>query len=1082
MAKLLYIRQYNVKTSKHIKPAIIVGDSTTENGRDGAYHAKGEENESDANVIEYNDIRDCETGEIYKWPKIEVLPLTEKYNRDYAVHNFLKEYGTDLVSYDGETSEGCYRTREAFIVKPGHTVAEVVEFIRNEIEGTTKKTAFGLRPYQVKPTAQIIQKFDNYNDVLLQAAPRFGKSFVSLRVAKNLSKNRILILTPFPDAKFSFKSVVEKHEMMQDYEFIDLNNIKRLKHAKKFVMFLSWQTFAGGNNAALLAKIKPDFIIIDEMHRQSDSEKSKAILQQIDSTNEVKKLFLSATPYNDIMYGDFAGKSKQIITCDLLYMMNAAAKTATPFPKLNFYFPENCESVYEALSKKFKFEDSDKFTLDKMIGDVNHPEYALAYWKHYFTSDVDELTGLPRRKTLFTQVNKPSHIIVFVPDGAADINYKAFKELTENKDSTIYGYKILQASAEENEVSIKKFETDVNKFQQDNAKTIVITKGKGTTGVTIEKLQCVIIAKKMQSTELFVQVACRPITPCNGKNEALVFCMDSEMRLTLAKAANVGVNTAANEAVKRLREFLKVINVYYHTDNSFVKETAEDLLKFIKEIKVKTVNEFYKDCRNLVLPDFDDEILNMLAGVNTEKKIKSWAKSIGQGGNAGAKSRKTTGKKKSGQKKVTDLRDKIFQLLKNLDWKIYANNVSSSQKLLKLSFDNNAVIDRCIHEVISENLSLFDDICYKINHTSPEVLYQTLSARSDTDRIEHSDIIARVFSKIEKQLKTCDITAKFADPCAGRGNYILAMLNRLMQNKNFVSAFPDEAKRRRYITENVIFPNDIDEMFVYILKKMGFINTTNFDASAEEYQKMLKKKKIDYIIMNPPYEKTLHLRILANVAQCGMKEIVNLSPVVNYVSRKNAYSNKHIAKFDTQPIKEHCASIDRLSLDDMVKHFGAGAQNAIGIQHYVMNTEYNVIPTTYVDGDIDLIRKIMLIAMKDSCAQHQDGSFILRFSGIHGHMDKNAKDTYFFMSLTWEAQLNTKGANTIGFNTEVDAHDFYDFWMSKYGVQLTKLWKNDTHVYPKFIPYFWAKKGKEKEAIMKKFNLSETEFKTLMNM
>lgn len=277
MAKLLYIRQYNVKTAKYIQPAIIIGDSTTENGRDGAYHAKGEENEGGKNAIKYGDIRDCETGEIYKWPKIEIIPLTEKYNRDYAVHNFLKEYGTNLVSYDGETSEGYYRTREAFIVKPGHTVSEVVEYIRNEIEGTTKKTTFGLRPYQVQPTSQIIQKFDTYNEVLLQAAPRFGKSFVSLRIAKNLGKNRILILTPFPDAKFSFKSIVEQHVMMTGYEFIDLNNIKRLKHAKKFVLFLSWQTFAGGNNAAILSMIKPDFITIDEMHRQSDTEKSKAI-------------------------------------------------------------------------------------------------------------------------------------------------------------------------------------------------------------------------------------------------------------------------------------------------------------------------------------------------------------------------------------------------------------------------------------------------------------------------------------------------------------------------------------------------------------------------------------------------------------------------------------------------------------------------------------------------------------------------------------------------------------------------------------------------------------------------------------
>ena len=37
---------------------------------------------------------------------------------------------------------------------------------------------------------------------------------------------------------------------------------------------------------------------------------------------------------------------------------------------------------------------------------------------------------------------------------------------------------------------------------------------------------------------------------------------------------------------------------------------------------------------------------------------------------------------------------------------------------------------------------------------------------------------------------------------------------------------------------------------------------------------MLKRKKIDYIIMNPPYG-NLHLKILNNVSNCVAKEIVN---------------------------------------------------------------------------------------------------------------------------------------------------------------------------------------------------------------
>ena len=1077
MSKLLYIRQCNYEVDKLIYPAIIVGDSTTKNGRDGAYNAKGE-----SHNIKCGNIRDCVTGKICKWPKIEVIPLTEKYDRDYRIHSLLKEYGSKLVSWDGEVSEGIFETREAFIIKPGHTVSEVVEFIRNEIEGTFKKITFGLRPYQIKPTSQIIKKFDTYNEVLLQAAPRFGKSFVSLRIARNLNKNRILILTPFPDAKFSFKSVSEKHEMMSGYNFIDLNNKDQIKNSKKFVMFLSWQSFAGGNNANLLTKIKPDFIIIDEMHRQSDTEKSKEILRQIDGNSNIKKLFLSATPYNDIMFGDFVNKTKQIVSCDLIYMMNAAAKTDNPFPKLNFYFPENCESVYIELSKKFTFADTDKFTLDKMIGDVQHPEYALAYWKHYFISEINELTGLPIRKTLFTQTKKPSHILVFVPDGAADINFNAFKELTENKDSELYSYDIMQASAEENEISIRKFETDVNKFQEEHKKTIIITKGKGTTGVTLEKLDCVIIAKKMQSTELFVQVACRPITPYINKDNVSVFCLDSEMRLTLAKAANVGVHTSTTVALKRLKEFLAVINVYYHTDNSFITETAEDLLSFVKEIKISTKNEIYKDISDIIIPNFDDEILNALKEIKVDKRSISWSKTIGQGGNSGAKSKKNNkkGNNKKNTNEQTNIRNKIIKLFANLDWIIYINDYDTVQKLLKHTFNKNKILNKYIHKIILENISKFDDICYKIHHTSDEILRRSLTSKSETDRIEHPDMITKVFSMMNS-LDTCNINTKFVDPCAGRGSYVLEMFNRLMKNKKFINAFPNETIRANYIKEHNIFPNDVDESFVFILKKLGFINTTSYDATTKEYQNMLKKKKIDYIIMNPPYG-NLHLKILDAVSKCGAKEIVNLSPIVNYVSRKNAYSDKHIAKFKKQPIKEHCASIEQLSLDDMIKYFNAGAQNAIGIQHYIMNTEYDVTPITYVDGNIPLIRKIMNIVMQDSIDEHKEGKFILNYSSIHGHMEEESKDKYFFMSMTWEKQLKTKGNNKIGFISEKNAHEFYDFWMSKYGIQFIKLWKNDTNIYGKFIPYFWTSPGNEKSAIMKKFNLNENEFNEFMKM
>ena len=70
----------------------------------------------------------------------------------------------------------------------------------------------------------------------------------------------------------------------------------------------------------------------------------------------------------------------------------------------------------------------------------------------------------------------------------------------------------------------------------------------------------------------------------------------------------------------------------------------------------------------------------------------------------------------------------------------------------------------------------------------------------------------------------------------------------------------------------------------------------------------MENKKFDYCIMNPPYG-NLHLKILNVVSDKVKYEIVNLSPVVNYVSLKNAYSSVHMNKFNKQPLKNKCCNV-----------------------------------------------------------------------------------------------------------------------------------------------------------------------------
>lgn len=131
--KQLYIRKGNSSETKDI---IIIGEESELGGRDltGYKPSKGSSFEP---LIK----KDHYTGRtnltyVHATPNIKLN--TTKYSRDYNVHQFVKEYCTDLVTWDGETNTGRVRSREAFIVRSGNTqyvCDKLWERIEKEIHG-----------------------------------------------------------------------------------------------------------------------------------------------------------------------------------------------------------------------------------------------------------------------------------------------------------------------------------------------------------------------------------------------------------------------------------------------------------------------------------------------------------------------------------------------------------------------------------------------------------------------------------------------------------------------------------------------------------------------------------------------------------------------------------------------------------------------------------------------------------------------------------------------------------------------------------------------------------------------------------
>ena len=234
--------------------------------------------------------------------------------------------------------------------------------------------------------------------------------------------------------------------------------------------------------------------------------------------------------------------------------------------------------------------------------------------------------------------------------------------------------------------------------------------------------------------------------------------------------------------------------------------------------------------------------------------------------------------------------------------------------------------------------------------------------------------------------------------------------------------------------------------------------------------------KFDCIIMNPPYQRNLHLKILAEAIK-HLKDdgtCVNLSPIPRLTSIRNLYDEKTITRNAKTEQYAYLKAVEQIR--NGIEIFNAGIQQHLGIQVY-STSKHLIDIEQYVESDLpkDLVKKIMYKCMKYSLLNvEQHGDFELPISYVHGHI--GSKDFLNIMALTYECQLSSVGRVKVKFLTENDRHAFYNFWMSSLGRLLTSLWKVDTNVEHRYIPYVWFKDVNE---FAKWFDLTSAEQKVI---
>lgn len=566
--------------------------------------------------------------------------MTEPYGTftDKDFHAYLKKLG---VSREAGT--------EWFLIEPNTARGNFIDFTQNH-GSVSEKDADAEIPYKLRDEqAEAVQRTADYfggresAEFLWNAKPRFGKTLSAYDLCMKLGAQNILIVTNRPAIANSWYSDYKTFFGPQS-GYIFVSNVDGIKD-KKFVYsreeykdkvlasdgdsvkgcieFVSLQDLKGsiyfGGHVDKLSEVSAehgmtwDILIIDEAHECVDTYKTDTAFNHI-----CRKwtLHLSGTPFkalaNDkfpesaIYNWTYADEQKKKRDLD------SSSELENPYanlPKLSLFTYQMSDIIRDKVKKGIELADDD---IEEYAFDLNELFATNESGKFIHDSDVDKFLDAMTWQEKFP---------FFTPELRDELKHTFWilnrvasaKALAKKlKLHPVFkDYEIILAAGDgklddddENEKSYDK----VVKAIAEHDKTITLSVGQLTTGVTIPEWTAVLMLSNMASPALYMQAAFRAQNLClftdnNGntyrKQNAYVFDFDPARTLTIfEKFANDLIPKTSGDKgdfdsrKQHVRELLNFFPVYGEGDEgSMVELDAEKVLTIPRHIHAREVVE-----------------------------------------------------------------------------------------------------------------------------------------------------------------------------------------------------------------------------------------------------------------------------------------------------------------------------------------------------------------------------------------------------------------------------------------------------------------------------------------------------------
>lgn len=470
-------------------------------------------------------------------------------------------------------------------------------------------------------------------EFLWNAKPRFGKTLSVYDFMKKIGAKTVLIVTNRPAIANSWYSDYERYIGRESgYFFVsavdsikDRDNVisyetflddKKSRETRGYpemnlIDFVSLQDlkgsiYFGGNYNKLqeVSKIKWDLLVIDEAHEGVDTYRTDVAFDQI---HRSFTLHLSGTPFKALANNKFSD--------DAIYNYTYADEQArkrdwdnsseieNPYavlPKLNLYTYQMSEIVRDELSQGIEIQgETEEYAFD--LNEFFRAENG----KFVHNSSVDKFLDALTLQTKFPfsteDLRSELKHTFWLLDRVESARLMA-KKLREHP--VFKEYEIILAAGDgrvddddENEASYDK----VVRAIAEHEKTITLSVGQLTTGITIPEWTAVLMLSNVKSPALYMQAAFRAQNPClfregaelKRKENAYVFDFDPARTLIIFEefANDLSPNTASGKGdidtrKQNIRELLNFFPVIGEDENGeLIELDAEKVLTIPRKIK-----------------------------------------------------------------------------------------------------------------------------------------------------------------------------------------------------------------------------------------------------------------------------------------------------------------------------------------------------------------------------------------------------------------------------------------------------------------------------------------------------------------